>query len=131
MLASKTLHEDPKQMLTDAFAMFDSYVGSRGRTQRLFWPPHTLTSAAYSARDGTGMIDASEFRTVMANLGERFNMQEVEEMMRVPEVDAEGNIKYSGTPSSPAAANPAPAQPLSLSCGALAAELIQFAVRHK
>ena len=42
------------------------------------------------------MIDASEFRTVMGNLGERFQMHEIEELMRVPELDADGRIKYEG-----------------------------------
>ena len=32
----------------------------------------------------------------MANLGERFEMHEVEELMRVPEIDAEGQINYEG-----------------------------------
>eukprot|EP00730_Choanoeca_flexa_P018626 TRINITY_DN9067_c0_g1_i1.p1 TRINITY_DN9067_c0_g1~~TRINITY_DN9067_c0_g1_i1.p1 ORF type:complete len:112 (+),score=12.47 TRINITY_DN9067_c0_g1_i1:369-704(+) len=32
----------------------------------------------------------------MANLGERFQMHEVEELMRVPELDPEGRIKYEG-----------------------------------
>jgi hypothetical protein len=45
---------------------------------------------------GVGTADASEVRTVMANLGERFEMHEVEELMRVPEIDADGQISYEG-----------------------------------
>lgn len=33
----------------------------------------------------------------MANLGERFEAHEVEELMRVPEADVEGQINYEGT----------------------------------
>ena len=52
--------------------------------------------AAFFRSKGVGTADASEVRTVMANLGERFEMHEVEELMRVPEIDAEGQINYEG-----------------------------------
>ncbi|EGD81860.1 hypothetical protein PTSG_13185 [Salpingoeca rosetta] len=67
-LASQPLHEDPTKTLGDAFAMFDV--------------------------DGTGKIDASEFRTVLSNLGERFRGHEIEEMMRITEVDNDGKLEY-------------------------------------
>eukprot|EP00048_Salpingoeca_helianthica_P015188 m.225537 g.225537 ORF g.225537 m.225537 type:complete len:143 (-) comp16720_c0_seq1:34-462(-) len=62
------LHKDPRAELQDAFSIFDI--------------------------DGTGFVDASEFRTVMGNLGERLDATEVEEIMRVPEQDLNGKINY-------------------------------------
>ena len=84
---------------------------------------HWLTLSP-SPRDGTGKIDASEFRNVMGNLGERFTIPEgllvgcfivyiasphyasssssssmwaVEELMRIPEIDLDGKCNSRGT----------------------------------
>jgi len=67
-LNTQKLHENPEAILKEAFAIFDI--------------------------KGTGTADASEIRTVMANLGERFEGHELEEMMRVPEIDVEGQVNY-------------------------------------
>ena len=54
------LHVDPQQELLDAFSIFDMCPLS----------PFSHLS------DGTGMIDASEFRTALCNLGERLDVTE-------------------------------------------------------
>eukprot|EP00056_Hartaetosiga_gracilis_P016052 m.3661 g.3661 ORF g.3661 m.3661 type:complete len:143 (-) comp3702_c0_seq1:206-634(-) len=68
-LESQTLHQDPTKLLTDSFAIFDA--------------------------EGTGLIDASEFRQVLGGLGERFHSHEIEEIMRQTDVDNDGKINYS------------------------------------
>eukprot|EP01147_Barroeca_monosierra_P008136 gene8135-7752_t len=68
-LENQKLHEDPTKLLTDAFGIFDA--------------------------EGTGRIDAVEFRTVMSNLGERFQPHEIEELMRISETDNDGKIAYA------------------------------------
>ena len=44
---------------------------------------------------GTGLADLAEVRGVLGNLGEKFDNVEVAELMRVIEVDADGNFDYS------------------------------------
>ncbi|EDQ89677.1 uncharacterized protein MONBRDRAFT_25265 [Monosiga brevicollis MX1] len=93
-LATQKLHEDPVQTLRDAFAMFDPWrplaLSATARAQALM----VVMPPVFS--EGKGSIDATEFRTVMHNLGERFQMYEIEEMMRVPETTADGQIVYEG-----------------------------------
>eukprot|EP00055_Hartaetosiga_balthica_P007082 m.23928 g.23928 ORF g.23928 m.23928 type:complete len:143 (+) comp5597_c0_seq1:163-591(+) len=67
-LERQLLHQDPTKLLKDSFAIFDA--------------------------EGTGMIDASEFRQVLGGLGERFHSHEIEEIMRRTEVDNDGKITY-------------------------------------
>ena len=59
------LHEDPTTALRNAFSIFDQFAYMRE-------VPRTVMCS----RDGTGLIDASEFRNVMGNLGERFTIPE-------------------------------------------------------
>ena len=47
-------------------------------------------------RDGNGLINATELRHVMTNIGEKLTEQEVDEMIREFEVDREGNVSYEG-----------------------------------
>eukprot|EP00039_Didymoeca_costata_P019999 m.339674 g.339674 ORF g.339674 m.339674 type:complete len:152 (-) comp18908_c0_seq1:974-1429(-) len=42
-----------------------------------------------------GVIKASEMRYVMTNLGERFSIEEVEELINEAHVDSGGNINYN------------------------------------
>ena len=48
-------------------------------------------SAAFAVfdRDGSGTISTSDFRHIMSNLGERLTDDEMEEMMREANVDAD------------------------------------------
>merc|ERR1719262_895341 len=45
-------------------------------------------------RDGSGFISAMEMRHVMSNLGEKITDEEIDEMTREADVDAEGNFNY-------------------------------------
>merc|ERR1719311_1028812 len=45
-------------------------------------------------RDGSGFISAMEMRHVMSNLGEKITDEEIDEMTREVDVDAEGNFNY-------------------------------------
>ena len=66
------VHSDPRQDLIDAFSIFDMYV---------LW---CVVQACLLPSDGTGMIDASEFRSVMGNLGERLDATESKLAPHVP-----------------------------------------------
>ena len=46
-------------------------------------------------RDGSGTISTSDFRHIMSNLGERLTDDEMEEMMREANVDADGKVNYN------------------------------------
>eukprot|EP00051_Salpingoeca_urceolata_P026879 m.479115 g.479115 ORF g.479115 m.479115 type:complete len:143 (+) comp21322_c0_seq1:475-903(+) len=69
IMEKQTLHEDPTTALQDGFTIFDS--------------------------TGSGQLDALELRNVIGNLGERFTIAEVEEMMRVPEIGADHKLSYN------------------------------------
>ena len=43
-------------------------------------------------KDGNGFISAAELRHVMTNLGEKLTDEEVDEMMRVADIDGNGKI---------------------------------------
>merc|ERR1711934_656161 len=45
-------------------------------------------------RDGSGYISAAELRHVMTNLGEKLEDEELDEMMRESDVDADGHVNY-------------------------------------
>ncbi|CAJ0901341.1 3466_t:CDS:2, partial [Entrophospora sp. SA101] len=45
-------------------------------------------------KDRTGYISAGELRYVLSNLGEKLSNEEVDELMKISQVDKNGNIKY-------------------------------------
>lgn len=45
-------------------------------------------------KDGNGYISAAELRTVMCNLGEKLTEQEVDDMIKEADVDADGMVNY-------------------------------------
>ncbi|KAH8382762.1 hypothetical protein KR009_005164 [Drosophila setifemur] len=45
-------------------------------------------------KEGTGLINETEFRYIMMNLGEKMSEEEVEEIIRDADADHEGNIDY-------------------------------------
>ena len=44
-------------------------------------------------RDGSGTISTSDFRHIMSNLGERLTDDEMDEMVRDANVDADGKLR--------------------------------------
>ena len=51
-------------------------------------------------RDGNGYISAAELKHVMTNLGEKLTDDEVDEMIREIDLDADGQVNYEGQTSS-------------------------------
>ncbi|CAJ0843859.1 10310_t:CDS:2, partial [Entrophospora sp. SA101] len=49
-------------------------------------------------KDRTGYISAGELRYVLSNLGEKLSNEEVDELMKISQVDKNGNIKYDAEP---------------------------------
>ena len=47
-------------------------------------------------KDGNGLIDMSELREVMANLGEQLTDEELAEMIHEADEDGDGKINYEG-----------------------------------
>lgn len=44
-------------------------------------------------RDGSGSVDADEFREVLQNLGDQFTEDEIEEMIKAADTDKSGTIE--------------------------------------
>merc|ERR1719299_292259 len=68
LMSRKMKDTDTEEELVEAFKVFD--------------------------RDGSGLINASEMRHVMSNLGEKISDEEMDEMLREADVDADGKIDY-------------------------------------
>ena len=47
-------------------------------------------------KDCDGFLTHKELRTVMANLGERLTDEEVDEMIRMADLDGDGKVNYEG-----------------------------------
>lgn len=47
-------------------------------------------------KDGNGTIDAAELRQAMKSLGETMTDEEVDEMIKVADVDSDGKVNYQG-----------------------------------
>ena len=47
-------------------------------------------------KDGNGFITAPELRHIMTNLGEQLNDEDVDEMIKVSDIDGDGQINYEG-----------------------------------
>lgn len=47
-------------------------------------------------KDGNGTIDAAELRQAMKSLGETMTDEEVDEMIKVADVDSDGKVIYQG-----------------------------------
>lgn len=45
-------------------------------------------------KENTGFISSSELRVILANLGEKMTEEEIDEMIREGEIDAEGKFYY-------------------------------------
>ena len=102
------LTEEQAAELTEAFAMFGSADADGGKMDL----PEFLSTeaskmrdtdseeeigAAFAVfdRDGSGTISTSDFRHIMSNLGERLTDDEMDEMMRDANVDADGKLNYN------------------------------------
>ena len=70
MMARKMKDTDSEEEIKEAFKTFD--------------------------KDGSGFITADELRQVMTNLGEKLTAEEVDEMIKEADTDADGKIKYEG-----------------------------------
>lgn len=68
IMEKQTLHEDPSS-LEEAFAIFDV--------------------------KGLGTVDTTELRSVIGNLGERFNHEEIGQMMLMAEIDSDGRMNIA------------------------------------
>ncbi|KAI8504261.1 PREDICTED: calmodulin-A-like [Branchiostoma belcheri] len=68
VMAHKLLETDHAEMLRVAFRVFD--------------------------KDGNGYIDSGELRHVMTHLGEKLSEGEVDEMIRLADVDGDGQLCY-------------------------------------
>ena len=44
----------------------------------------------------TGFIEATELRRIMTNLGDKLNDSEVDDMLRVSDLEGDGHINYEG-----------------------------------
>lgn len=47
-------------------------------------------------KDGNGMINASELRHILTNLGEKLTEEEVDEMIREADITGDGQVNYNG-----------------------------------
>jgi calmodulin len=47
-------------------------------------------------KDGSGKIDAKELKNAMKSLGNQMSDKEVEEMLAVADLDADGKVDYNG-----------------------------------
>lgn len=47
-------------------------------------------------KDGNGFISATEIRRVMTNLGDKLTDDEVDQMIRMSDLDGNGQINYEG-----------------------------------
>lgn len=70
MMVKKMKDSDPEEDMRAAFQVFD--------------------------RNGNGFISAAELRHIMTNLGERLTDDQIDEMMRVADIDGDGLINYKG-----------------------------------
>jgi len=68
MMARRTSHIDSEEELREAFRTCDN--------------------------DGDGYISTTELWQMMANLGERLTVSEVEDMIRVADADGDGKVNY-------------------------------------
>nr|KAG5712288.1 hypothetical protein BaRGS_023867 [Batillaria attramentaria] len=47
-------------------------------------------------KEGNGMINASELRHILCNLGEKLTDEEVDEMIREADITGDGQVNYNG-----------------------------------
>ena len=47
-------------------------------------------------KDGNGFINAAEIRRVMTNLGDKLTDDEVDQMIRMSDLDGDGQVNYEG-----------------------------------
>ena len=68
MMALKMKNTDSEEEMLEAFKVFD--------------------------KDGNGFFSAAELRHIMTNLGEKLTDDEVDEIIRVADIDGDGQINY-------------------------------------
>jgi calmodulin len=59
-------------------------------------PEYLRKCFAIFDKDNDGFISRDELRNIMTNLGEQLSVQEVEEMIRVADLDGDGRLNYNG-----------------------------------
>ena len=69
LMVSKARNQDSEEELKEAFKVFD--------------------------RNGDGTVNAAELRHVLTHIGEKLDEDEVDDLLREADIDAEGQIKYA------------------------------------
>lgn len=82
-----------EQQMREAFRMFDSYGTYNNNNNNV----STLSQAFFSFHFfiiGNGFVNLMQMRNALQNLGEKLRDDEIDELIREADIDAEGNVNY-------------------------------------
>jgi Ca2+-binding EF-hand superfamily protein len=84
-------HREGKTTFTEA-----EYLAIMDR-QKMHEAPGGILEAAFTIFDaeGKGVVDTAELRSVIGNLGERFQPEEIGQMMLMAEINSEGKMSIA------------------------------------